>query len=73
MREKNFYGFYDDEYDDRRWENFKVRARKLSSNRELKLCEWCLKSNRWCYESSSFKKRLRNWKKFRKTQWKNNS
>ncbi len=61
-------GLQYDQYDYPQFESFRYRAVKIYP--ELRLCEWCLKSNRWCYESLNTRKRMKNWKRYRRTQWK---
>ena len=66
MRLYKMYGFDEDGITYPHYENFCFRAVKIFP--DLNLCEYCLLSNKHCIERTY--KRQRNWKKYRRTQWK---
>ena len=67
MRAYRQYGRVDGDVDLPKWESFRFRAMRIYH--ELRLCEWCLRSNRRCIESLRFNRRDRSWKRHRRQQY----
>lgn len=67
MRPRQIYGFDADGLTYPQKEGMRFRAARLE--RVMRLCNYCLVSNRRCPETGRSKHRDRSWKRFRPSRW----